>query len=176
MGIGYQKARNQLDDPPGRRLGSRARGAPLCLPGRHPRRRGVRGLSRNAPARAPAGTLSMWARAPCAPCSLCGRSPRERRGTGTTPFPSSQLQSPTPETRRIGGSSPGGTASAQSDRAHGRGDRRRPDLRSRGLWYGWDQNSLGVGPPLDAVSLMTYSNASQPRSKCSRSWQEHARA
>ena len=27
------------------------------------------------------------------------------------------------------------------------------DLRSRGLWYGWDQNSLGVGPPLDAVSL-----------------------
>ena len=27
------------------------------------------------------------------------------------------------------------------------------DLRSRGLWYGWDQNSLGIGPPLDAVSL-----------------------
>ena len=26
------------------------------------------------------------------------------------------------------------------------------DLRSRGLWYGWDQNSLGIGPPLDAVS------------------------
>ena len=27
------------------------------------------------------------------------------------------------------------------------------DLRSRGLWYGWDQDSLGIGPPLDAVSL-----------------------
>ena len=27
------------------------------------------------------------------------------------------------------------------------------DLRSRGLWYGWDQNSLGIGPPLDAVLL-----------------------
>ena len=27
------------------------------------------------------------------------------------------------------------------------------DLRSRGLWYGLGQNSLGVGPPLDAVSL-----------------------
>ena len=27
------------------------------------------------------------------------------------------------------------------------------DLRSRGLWYGWDQNSLGIGPPLDAVSM-----------------------
>ena len=27
------------------------------------------------------------------------------------------------------------------------------DLRSRGPWYGWDQNSLGIGPPLDAVSL-----------------------
>ena len=27
------------------------------------------------------------------------------------------------------------------------------DLRSRGLWYGWDHNSLGVGPPIDAVSL-----------------------
>ena len=27
------------------------------------------------------------------------------------------------------------------------------DLRSRGLWYGWDKNSLGVGPSLDAVSL-----------------------
>ena len=27
------------------------------------------------------------------------------------------------------------------------------DLRSRGLWYEWDQNILGSGPPLDAVSL-----------------------
>ena len=27
------------------------------------------------------------------------------------------------------------------------------DLRSRGLWYGWDQNSLGIRPPLDAVSM-----------------------
>ena len=27
------------------------------------------------------------------------------------------------------------------------------DLRSRGLRYGWDQNSLGIGPPLDAVSM-----------------------
>ena len=27
------------------------------------------------------------------------------------------------------------------------------DLRSQGLWHGWDQTSLGVGPPLDAVSL-----------------------
>ena len=27
------------------------------------------------------------------------------------------------------------------------------DLRSRGLWYRWDQNSPGIGPPLDAVSL-----------------------
>ena len=27
------------------------------------------------------------------------------------------------------------------------------DLRSRGLWYGWDENSLGIGPPLDAVSM-----------------------
>ena len=27
------------------------------------------------------------------------------------------------------------------------------DLRSRGLWYGWGQKSLGVGPPLDAVPL-----------------------
>ena len=28
------------------------------------------------------------------------------------------------------------------------------DLRSRGVWYGgWDQNSLGIGPPLDAVFL-----------------------
>ena len=26
-------------------------------------------------------------------------------------------------------------------------------LRSRGLWYGWDHNSLGIGPPLNAVSL-----------------------
>ena len=26
-------------------------------------------------------------------------------------------------------------------------------LRSRGLWYGWDQNSLRIEPPLDAVSL-----------------------
>ena len=26
------------------------------------------------------------------------------------------------------------------------------DLRNQGLWYGRDQNSLGVGPPLDAVS------------------------
>ena len=27
------------------------------------------------------------------------------------------------------------------------------DLRSRDLWYGWGQNSLGIGSPLDAVSL-----------------------
>ena len=27
------------------------------------------------------------------------------------------------------------------------------DIRSRGLWYGWDQTSLGTGMPLDAVSL-----------------------
>ena len=27
------------------------------------------------------------------------------------------------------------------------------NLRSRGLWYGWDQNSLGIGSPLGAVSL-----------------------
>lgn len=27
------------------------------------------------------------------------------------------------------------------------------DLRSRGLWYGWDQNSLSILPSLDAVSL-----------------------
>ena len=27
------------------------------------------------------------------------------------------------------------------------------DLRSRGFWYGWDQDSLGIGPPLDAVSM-----------------------
>ena len=27
------------------------------------------------------------------------------------------------------------------------------DLRSRGLWYGRDQNSLGIGPLLRAVSL-----------------------
>ena len=27
------------------------------------------------------------------------------------------------------------------------------DLSSRGVWYGWDHNSLGIRPPLDAVSL-----------------------
>ena len=27
------------------------------------------------------------------------------------------------------------------------------DLLSQGLWYGWEQNSLDVRPPLDAVSL-----------------------
>ena len=27
------------------------------------------------------------------------------------------------------------------------------DLRRRGLWYGWDQHSLGAGPSLGAVSL-----------------------
>ena len=27
------------------------------------------------------------------------------------------------------------------------------DLRSRGLRYEWEQNSLGIGLPLDAVSL-----------------------
>ena len=45
---------------------------PPCLPGRHHRIHGVRGLPRNAPAKAPGGTFSMWARAPCAPRPLCG--------------------------------------------------------------------------------------------------------
>ena len=27
------------------------------------------------------------------------------------------------------------------------------DLRTQGIWYGWDQNSLGVEPPIDAGSL-----------------------
>lgn len=33
------------------------------------------------------------------------------------------------------------------------GTTRDADLRSPELWYGWDHNSLGVGPPLDTVSL-----------------------
>ena len=35
----------------------------------------------------------------------------------------------------------------------GRGTIGDEDLRSRGLWYGWDQNSLSIEPPLDDVSL-----------------------
>ena len=35
------------------------------------------------------------------------------------------------------------------------------DLRSRGRWYGRDQNSLGVGHHLTPFHSMTYSNASQ---------------
>ena len=50
------------------------------------------------------------------------------------------------------------------------------DLRSRGLWYGWDQNSLGVGPPLDAVSLDDLQQRFATGIKCIRSWQEHMRA
>ena len=35
----------------------------------------------------------------------------------------------------------------------GGGTTRDADLRSRVIWYGWDQNSLGVGPPLETGSL-----------------------
>ena len=95
----------------------------------------MRGMRCNAPARAPGGTLSMWARTPRASRSLCGRGPRERRGTGTIPLPISQMRSPAPKTGRTGG----GGLSAD------------PGLRNRAGRMGG--NSLGVGPPLNAVSM-----------------------
>ena len=117
----------------------------------------MRGLSCSAPALTPGATFPMWASAPraraSAPSSLCGSGPRERHDTGTIPLPSSQLRSSVPETGRTGGSSPGQPGFSQSDRVDGTGTIGDEVLRSRGLWYGWDQNSLGVRPSLDAVSL-----------------------
>ena len=49
-------------------------------------------------------------------------------------------------------------------------------LRSRGLWYGWEQNSLGIEPPLDAVSLEDMGQRFATRGKYSRIWQAHMRA
>ena len=92
-----------------------------------------------------------------------------RRGTGTTPLPSSPLQRPTPETGRIGGSSLGGPASSQPARANGRGDRRRHGPTQPGALV-W------MGPEQPRCRWMTYSNASKPGKKYSRSWQEHTRA
>ena len=50
------------------------------------------------------------------------------------------------------------------------------DLRSRGLGYGWDQNSLGIGPPLCAVSLEDLGQRFVAGKKIQPQWQAHMRA
>ena len=64
----------------------------------------MRGLQVNAPARAPGGTLPMWARATRIPRSLCGVDTCEKRSIGTASLPNSQLRSQEPETGRRRGS------------------------------------------------------------------------
>ena len=104
---------------------TRERDAPPCLSQRYEKRSGVRSIRCNAPARAPGGTLFMWARTLRTSRSLCGQGPRERRGTGTTPLSSSQLRSPAPKTGRTGGGGPSGSGSPQPGREDGMGNHRR---------------------------------------------------
>ena len=61
-------------------------------------------------------------------------------------------------------------------RRMGRGNIGDEGLRTRRLWYGWDQNSLGMGPPLDAVLLDDLGQRFAIGKKYSRSWQAHMRA
>ena len=154
----------------------RERDAPQCLPWRYQGRTGVRGLRHTAPARAPRGTLSMWARAPRASRSLCGRGPCERCSTGTTLLPSSQLRSSAPKTGRTESSGPSGPVLRNRAGRMGGGTTGDEDLRSRGLWYGWDQNSLGIGRHSTPFRWMTLGNVSQQGKKCSRSWEAHTLA
>ena len=110
----------------------------------------MRGLECDASARAPGGTFFIWA----SPRWLCGRDLCETRGTDTPPLPSSQLAEPSSQDGvhrgqrsqriRVSAIGPGGWEGGPV------GDE---NLRSRGLRYGWNENSLCIGPPLDAISL-----------------------
>ena len=65
--------------------------------------------------------------------------------------PRSRTRSPTLEVGRARGSGPRKSGSPQSGSADGGATIGDEDVRSRGLWCGWDQKSLGIGPLLDAV-------------------------
>ena len=139
--------------PPGRRGGDPGTGRAPVLSWATSEETWRGGLSCDAPARAPGGTFSVWARALRAPRSLCGRGPRERRGSAPLRCPQVRYGAQPPRSDAL-------ESAIQADpglrnRAARMGGRATldADLRSAELWYGWNQNSLDVGPPLDAVFL-----------------------
>ena len=111
----------------------------------------MRGLWHNAPAWTPRGTLSMCARASRAPRSLCGRV----RGAAPAPLrcPAVNCGAQRPRRDALEAAVQADPGLRNQAGKMGGGIIDDEDLRNRGLWYGWDQNSLGIGPPLDAVSL-----------------------
>lgn len=103
--------------------------------------------TRYAPARAPGGIFfNVGKGAMCIMLVVRSMPSREARHR-PTPLPRSQLRDQHPRRNAL-------EATVQADpglriRAArvGGGTTRDADLRSWGLWYGWDQNSLDVGPP-----------------------------
>ena len=96
----------------------------------------MQGLPCNASARAPGGTLLMWARALRAPRSLCGVDSFERRGTGTTSLPNSQLRRPAPKRDALEAVVQADPGLRNAAGQMGWGTISDEDLRSRGLWNG----------------------------------------
>ena len=87
-----------------------------------------------------------------------------------------QLRSPALKMGRAGGSGQADPGVRNRVGRMGGGTIGDEDLRSRGHWYRWDQNSLGMGPLLDAVSLDNLGQRFATGKKYTRSWQAHARA
>ena len=113
----------------------------------------MRGLSRNAPAGAPGGTFSTGQ----GHHVLHARCVVEALARGVAPVP---LRCPAVSCRAQHPRRDALDAAVQADPGFrnraarmGGGTAGDADLLSQGLWYGWEQNSLDVRPPLDAVSL-----------------------
>lgn len=135
--------RHQLEDPPGRRGGDPGTGRLFpCLLGRHPRRRGVRCLLCNAPAREPGCTFSTWAKASRYVVGALAR--------GATPAPLfSSVQQSTAEPRIQDGTHwrqrfKRTRVFAIGPRGWEGGPQATRTWRSRGVWYGWHQTTAWV--------------------------------
>ena len=154
VGLGFQMARHQREDLLGRRRGNPETGRAAVPSLATPEEEMACGVCML--------TLQLSHRAVRFPCEqgrhvLHARCVVEAPASSAAPAP---LRCPTVNCGAQHPRRDALAAAAQADsglrnraRRTGGGTISDEDLCSRGLWYGWDQNSLGTGPPLDAVSL-----------------------
>ena len=94
----------------------------------------------------------MWARAPRAPRSLSGWALARSAAPALPRCPTVNCAAQHPRRDALEAAVQADPGLRNRTGRMGGGSIGDEDLRSRGLWYRWDHNSLGIGPPLDAVS------------------------
>ena len=158
--------------PQGAREGTQRRDARPCVPGRHPRRHGARGLS---------GSAQAWQRAVRHPCGQGRHVLHARCVIGAL----ARIAAPAPlrcPAFNCAALHPKRDAPEAAVRANsglrvrtawmGGGPQATRTYAVGVVWYGWDQNGPGIAPSMPFL-WRTRGNVSQPRKNGSRSWQAH---